>query len=389
MAGPITLADDTRQIRKDHMDTHEQCAGRNYKQAGVTRREFAGTLALAAAATAVGADKKPSSLIWGDLLHFGTNMWGDDGITPGVHSYGGKRPSPPRKTLNFDEKVWRRITSELAKEGGNMVVVDVGDAMRCPSHPEIALEDAWSPERLNAEVRRLKKLGLEPIPKLNFATTHDHWLKIYNRMIGTPQYYRCVSGVIRDVAEAFEHPRFFHLGLDEEDYDQSYNFKGLGIFRRGKAWWRDLDFYCKCCDKAGSRPWMFSDYYCSWPDDFIKNCPRSVVQSPWYYKTGYDKKPDSEHKGANRFWKKKLEASAKLADAGFDVIPCGSNFFDDTSFEGFVEYCERTVSRSRILGYLMAPWQFSLPGTTEKKNIAAVRQLGAARRALEKNRKGV
>ena len=91
----------------------------------------------------------------------------------------------------------------------------------------------------------------------------------------------------------------------------------------------------------------------------------------------------------NRFWKKKLEASAKLADAGFDVIPCGSNFFDDTSFEGFVEYCERTVSRSRILGYLMAPWQFSLPGTTEKKNIAAVRQLGAARRALEKNRKGV
>jgi hypothetical protein len=358
--------------------------------AKITRREFTSTLLSAAAVTSFGGTaKKADNLIWADLLHFGTNMWGDDGLTPGVHSYGGKKPSPIRNTLNFNETVWRNITNELAKAGGNMVVVDVGDAMRCPSCPEIALEDAWSPERLNAEVRRLKGLGLEPIPKLNFATTHDQWLKKYNRMIGTKAYYKCVSGVIRDVAEVFEKPRFFHLGMDEEDYDQSWGFKGLGIFRRGTAWWNDLAFYTKCCEKAGSRAWIFSDYFCSWPDDFIKNCPRSIVQSPWYYKTGFGKKPDSPKKGADRFWRKKLEASAKLADAGFDVIPCGSNFFDESSFGGFVDYCEQNVDRSRILGYMMAPWAFTLPGGTQTKNLSAIKSLAAARKAVEANRKEI
>jgi len=30
------------------------------------------------------------------------------------------------------------------------------------------------------EIARLKGLGLEPIPKLNFSACHDAWLKDYN-----------------------------------------------------------------------------------------------------------------------------------------------------------------------------------------------------------------
>ena len=346
-----------------------------------TRRNFvAGLAASAAALSGLGGVRRPADFVWADLLHFATNMWGDDGLTPGVHSYANKPPAPPAKRLKFDEAVWKRLTAALTKAGGNMVVIDVGDAVRCPSHPEIALEDAWTPDRLNAEVRRLKGLGLEPIPKLNFSTTHDQWLKVYNRMVGTPKYYACVAGVIADVCDIFEKPRFFHLGMDEEDYDQAKGFTGLGIFRRGTAWWHDVRFYAECCEKGGARPWMFSDYHGAWPDDFEKNCPKSVVQSPWYYKTGFDRNPDSDKKASNWFWKNKLESVEKLGKAGFDLIPCGSNYYDPKSFEGLVEYGDRVGPRGHLLGYLMAPWAFTLPGGTEQKNLEAIGQLGAARR---------
>ena len=349
-----------------------------------TRRGFLGGMTAAALTGFGGTGKR--DLIWADLLHFGTHMWGDDGLTPGVHSYSykaGMKADPIKDKLSFDEGVWKRITSKLAASGGNMVVVDVADAVRCPSCPEIAVSDAWTPERLNAEVRRLKAMGLEPIPKLNFATPHDNWLKIYHRMVGTPKYYKVCAGIIKDVAEIFEKPRFFHIGMDEEDYDQAKGLKsGLGIYRRGGIWWHDIKFYADCISAAGARPWMFSDYIGDGQDrveEYYKYCPKSIVQSVWYYKSGFDRVKDGDPDGGNWYWKNRLKAFKLIADGGFDQIPCGSTYYTEDNFPKLVEYARRTIPNERILGFLMAPWQFSVPGKCEKDNLKACEVLAAAK----------
>ena len=339
---------------------------------------------------AAGTARTKRKIIWADLLHFGTHMWGDDGLTPEVHSYSykdGLKADPIKNKLAFDEAVWHRITAKLAASGGNMVVVDVADAVRCPSCPEIAVADAWTPERLNAEVRRLKAMGLEPIPKLNFATSHDNWLKIYHRMVGTPKYYKVCAGIIRDVAEIFEKPQFFHIGMDEEDYDQAKGLKsGLGIYRRGGIWWHDIKFYADCISAAGARPWMFSDYIGDGQDrveEYYKYCPKSIVQSVWYYKGGFDRVKDGDPDGGNWYWKNRLKAFKLIADGGFDQIPCGSTYFTEDNFPKLVEYARRTIPSGKILGFLMAPWRFSVPGKCETDNIKACEVLAAAKEKWE------
>ena len=82
----------------------------------------------------------------------------------------------------------------------------MGEALAYPSHPELAVKGSWSPEKMRAEVARLKAIGIEAIPKLNFAATHDGWLKDYHRMLSTPEYYRVVSDTIRDAIEAVKLP---------------------------------------------------------------------------------------------------------------------------------------------------------------------------------------
>src|SRR5690606_30581643 len=98
----------------------------------------------------------------------------------------------------------------------NMAVIEVGNSIKLDSHPEIAIRDAWSTTRLRAELAKIRKLGIEPIPFLNFSATHDLWLKQYSRMLSTEEYYKVCSDVIKEVADLFDKPRFFHLGMDEE-----------------------------------------------------------------------------------------------------------------------------------------------------------------------------
>jgi hypothetical protein len=64
----------------------------------------------------------------------------------------------------------RTFIKQAAAAGINMVVIDLGDGVEYESHPEIAVKNAWKPEKLRNELVRMRKLGIEPIPKLNFAT---------------------------------------------------------------------------------------------------------------------------------------------------------------------------------------------------------------------------
>ena len=223
---------------------------------------------------------KPGDKIWACLLHLSFNMW-EEYISP-HRPFRGYRPD-----LELSESLWNDAIAKMADEGMNMVVIDLGDAVKYESHPEIAVNNAWTTTRLRSELEKLRKMGLEPIPKLNFSAGHDTWLGEYSRMVSTEKYYSVCRELIEEVVDIFDKPRFFHLGYDEEtaSHQSHYNYV---VVRQNDCWWNDFYFFIEEVQKNGSRPWIWSDYMWHHPDLFFKKMPKSVLQSNWYYGETFD-----------------------------------------------------------------------------------------------------
>ena len=272
--------------------------------------------------------------------------------------------------LRLDEGVWREVTDRMAAKGFNMVVIGLAEGVVYPSHPELAVKGSWSVEKLKAELARLRGLGLEPIPKMNFAASHDTWLKEYHRMVSTPEYYRVCADVIREVWEIFDKPRLFHLGYDEETAGNQ-GYYSMAIVRQGELWWHDFLYLSGVVEKLGTRPWIWSDYCWNHPDEFLKRMPRSELQSNWYYGTAFmDEKDKHQLTRASSY--------ALLEKGGFDQVPTGSNCYNQQNNGLTVPFCRKVVSPERLKGFMTAPW-----GETKEANVvkhfAAIDQLMAAK----------
>ena len=338
----------------------------------INRRDFistaAGALAFGGCATAAKAVKNPEpKFIWSYLAHFGVNSWRDVPLET-------QDPSMPEKWLTrccadhvrFDEPSWGRISSALLKAGCNQIIIDLAEIVEYPSHPELAVKGSWSVEKLRSEVARLRAMGFEVIPKLNFSACHDTWLKEYHRMVSTRKYYQVCEDLIKDVAEMFDYPRYFHLGYDEETagHQREHLF---AVCRQGELWWHDFLWFAKVTEKTGCRPWIWSDYIWNHKDEFLKRMPKSVLQSNWYYGANFD------------ISKKKIpyvEAYEWLDKAGFDQVPTGSNWSCDTNFSGTVGFCDKAYSKNLLKGYMMAPWTRTF-AIHEEKSMQAIGQLAA------------
>ena len=174
-------------------------------------------------------------------------------------------------------------------------------------------------------------------------------------MVSTPDYYRVVSDVIRDVAEIFK-PRLFHVGYDEEDYWHQDGFQ-YAVMRQGDLWWNDFLFTVKEVEKNGARAWMWSDKIWHGREEFVKRCPKSVLCSNWYYLADFDPKPKSPLYPM-------VHAYEWLEEAGFDQVPCCSSCGNwstlDTNPRLTVEYCLPRIARERFKGLLMTSWQMTL-----------------------------
>jgi hypothetical protein len=114
------------------------------------------------------------AFIWGALLHMGTNMWSD---VP-VKNWGPFKPDELHLVcaadhLRFDEAVWQTLTKRMQSARMNLLVIDLGEALQYQSHPELSVKGSWPIDKFRAELTRLRAMGLEPIPKLNFSTAHD------------------------------------------------------------------------------------------------------------------------------------------------------------------------------------------------------------------------
>jgi len=302
--------------------------------------------------------------LWGSLLHLSFNMW-EDYYLPTL-----KYDSGYRSELALSESLWYAALRTMQEQGLNMVVVDLGNAILYDSHPEIAVRNAWSPNRLRQELDCMRKMGLEPIPKLNFSACHDAWLGEYSRMISTDIYYEVCKDLIEEVILLFNTPRFFHLGMDEEvaEYQETFN---LAVVRQYDLWWADLYFFVGEVERNGSRAWIWSDYGWHHPDLFFRNMPRSVLQSNWYYGSDLEKEKDKPY----------IKLYHQLEENGYEQIPTSGYYRvgHEKNISSTVQYCEKVIDSSRLFGFLQTHWMITLEKNREML-LKGIELLGEARR---------
>lgn len=280
--------------------------------------------------------------IWANLLHLSYNFW-SDWQRPEVQSpYYAAKPY-----LRFDDGLWNDLLKAMAGGGLNLVILDLGDGVRYQNHPEIAVEGAWSVERLKQELQTMRALGLEPIPKLNFSTCHDQWLGPYARRVSTPEYYAVAGDLIAEVIQIFDTPRFFHLGMDEEELKHQKHFEYV-VIRQYDLWWRDFYFFVEQVEKNGVRAWIWSDYLWEHPELFWAKMPKTVLQSNWYYGASFarDLAP--------------VKAYLDLEARGFDQVPTLSNWTTPENIASTVRFCQENIAPERLYGFLLAPWRPTL-----------------------------
>lgn len=285
--------------------------------------------------------KKSSKKIWACLMHLSFNFAG------GIKSWGGLRTE-----FEPDQSVWDIAIKRMADRGINMVLINLDDSVMWRSHPEISLKNSWTPEKLREELTKIRKLGIEPIPLLNFSTCHDAWLGKYSKMVSTKTYYNVCRNLIAEAIEIFDTPRFIHFGMDEEKYNNQKHFDYI-VIRQNELWWGDLYCYISEAMSRNVRPWVWSDYVWHHPDQFFKMMPKSVLQSNWYYGEILD--PN----------KNNVKAYIDLEKEGYDQIPTGcfcarpdNNFIaaDERNIGNTVDFCSKHISDAHLLGFMQAFW---------------------------------
>lgn len=374
----------------------------------MTRREFIASSAAVAATGLTGGTTRPgTSLDWGALLHLGHNMWDDfaddpdgwaksaeeEATRPNPYGPSGKRRSSYHSYVTTREADWRAAADRTAADGHNLLFIDLGEAVAYPSHPELAVAGTWSVEKFRAELARLRALGLEPCPKLNFSSCHDSWLKDYHRMLSTAKYYQVVADVIRDVAEIFDRPRLFHIGYDEEMPVAGFNHFHLTV-RQGDLWWHDLNYTIDQVTRQGSRPVMWADKIWTGRAEFLRRMTKEALLSNWYYRTDFSEKKQQwdaefEKKGGWGETRNGVAAFLALEEGGFDQLPCCSNWAEDGSAEALVGFCREHIDPVRLKGFYTAPWSNSMNSKVRGVNLPHILNgLDLLKSAREKHYRG-
>lgn len=312
--------------------------------------------------------------IWAYLIHLGSNMWYDQGAK--VPYLGEEGFSEYRDYLLCEEDVWDEVIRFLPTQGINTVVIDLGEGVRYDSHPELAIKGTWSKDKLRAKLDDIRALGMTPIPKINFSACHDAWLQQYSKMLSSETYLQVAADLIGEVCELFDHPKLFHLGMDEETeaMQEGYVYKAV---RPEELWWKDFYFFKDQVEKAGARAWVWSDYYWEHPDLFIKHMPREVLQSNWYYGRDFFVKKDGKYVTP-------VQAYLDLDRMGYDQIPTCSTWAGHSNEVRTVFFCRDNLSCERLKGFMSAPWQFTWSGAKHSLLADAITLANAKRQGYEK-----
>ena len=320
------------------------------------------------------------------MMYLGENQWNDSPTRPNHNwmVYSNK--------LHCDKKVWREIAEKAVEYGFNTVFIPTVDGLKYKTHPEIAVEGAWEVEELKEELDYLRKIGLTPIPELNFSTAHDAWLGKYSRMVSTPIYYQVARDIIHELIDIFEQPELFMLDMDEENHLNQKHFDFV-CYRQHELLWHDTLFFLECVREKGVRPWMYCDRYVHEPEKCVKEVSKDVVVSPWYYLNLYEDTETTlprlgdpiDVDNYNAFMLGKIDSYTSLPKHGYDVIPTASNCFRDYNIDHTVRYCVEKVPYDKLMGIAIAPW---CGPTIEKNKYGYFKSFAETKAAIEKYTQG-
>lgn len=281
--------------------------------------------------------------------------------------------------LPFDEALWDYIVDEAEKTGINTLVIDIGGAIAFASHPELTLKGAWTRGRFRRELERCRQKGITLIPKLNFSATHHFWLGEYGKMVSTTTYYKVCSDMIKEAYELFDHPKYIHLGMDEESY-RNVASRELVVFRQGELFWHDLRFLIDCVRDTGAMPWIWACPLFDHPEEFKQHIDADeVIISPWYYhafrkehwtpidsheeyRVYYGKSPFKEmnltYVEEDPFHSNVRKWAIPLLKEGYRYIPCAATATQSPyAVSDLVEYFRDNTPEAQLPGFIMATWR--------------------------------
>ena len=285
--------------------------------------------------------------MWAFWMPISYHMWGD----PDKAENDSKRwyiPQMYRAKNDVDFDMWDRVMDFLAVRKFNTLLIDVGDGVKLDSHPEIAAVDAVSKDFLKKKLDAARALGLKPIPKLNFSTCHGQWLKEYGYMVGSPKYREVCCDLIKEVAELFGNPEYFHLGMDEED-TAHFGGRSYVVIRKEDVLWRDFYKFFDTAEQCGCRPWVWSDYYWNNEELFIKHMPKDVLQSNWFYGFFQDYPADNR---TGRY----ISTYEALDKLGYDQVPTSSTWSIEENTVQTMYYSKEHIADERLKGLMTVSW---------------------------------
>ena len=298
--------------------------------------------------------------IWAFLIHLGTNCWLQKGAVADF-----PRPEEGflfRDEMFCDKQTWRKVVDFLPSRGINTLLIDVADGVCYDRHPEISIPGAWTKAELRAELDRLRSMGITPIPKCNFSSGHNAWMKEYAFMIGTPKHYEVCKDVIEELIELFDTPPFFHLGLEEEEYEAIKGYP-IAIIRAPWKKTEDAKFLFDVCRAHGVRPWIWAgdrDVMGFGGDEaFRKNVGTDVLLSNYFYH-----QIRCNDDAVNRY--PFAEYCVKFAEWGYEQVPTGSTWTWHANNKDVMRFCKNYVDDKSLAGFMTASWLM----TIEKKYYA-------------------
>ena len=326
--------------------------------------------------------------IWGVLVHLGRNMWSEKNM---------------QTKLSWDTELWDQVVEKCVQWGLNTKVMDVGEGVVFSSHPELSIEGSWTSEQVKEEVHRLRELGIQLIPKLNFSATHDAWLGVYGRMVSTPAYYHVCRELIHEAYEIFDHPEYIHIGMDEENWKHANDGgKYMTVIRRDELLINDIKYLSDCVKETGAKCHMWHDPFADYPELAHGGIPKDVVPNVWNYyhytkkrRTKIADQPDNvreyyekafvlrygytiEYVEQDPHVTKGIEAIGRFQEEGRHFLIATSNWSIKTCDEDAAEYFKKECKEQSLLeGFMTAPW-----GYMDKQNerlLESIELLGKAK----------
>ncbi len=172
----------------------------------------------------------------------------------------------------------------MAEAGLNLLVIDCADGVKYKTHPDLARPYTVPMADLRKLANRAHKLGIDVVPKLNFAMSplhqHNQWFRPWRNYWDDETYWEHAFQLIDELIAVCKPEAFFHIGMDE-DHDRTIEefaaaictlHDGLEERNLRTVMWKDWQMY------PGGRVHREKSYLAE------KKIPRDVVQLLWNYR---------------------------------------------------------------------------------------------------------